>query len=437
MASRTITAWSKKIGTIALSSHDEIGRGGEGAVYQVNSYPDLVAKIYLAKPALPTIRKLETMLAYPPRIKNIRTGHVCVAWPVDILKGSNGGVIGFLMQKVEKKNGLVDYYNPALRRTEAPNIGYRDLCLVARGLANSISVLHQQDYVIGDINQNNAYITNRNRVTLIDSDSFQVRNRQSGEPYPCPVGVREFLPPELHGKDLRKIHRKPEQDNFGLAVLIYHLLMEGRHPFVGRYYGAGEAPDRDETTKMGYFVMNPNQSVLKPDRITVLLWKRLHPEIQNLFVRCFITGHSRPSARPSAAEWMRTLDRTMTELEQCSQRHWYFGKGRSCPQCVIGGRPATPKPPPRQKTTNNRTNPQRTSPQKANIRSTQPQKKSTDMYSELRKPFFVVIAISGLIWMSSLCSEPTPTPLNEGATFVENTVSAFVEWSKAFASALN
>ena len=145
MASRTTTAWSNTTGTITLAARDEIGRGGEGAVYQVDGYPDLVAKIYLVKPTLGRIRKIETMLANPPRIRNVRTGHVCVAWPVDVLKGSNGGVIGFLMLKAEKKNGLVDYYNPALRRTEAPNVGYRDLCLVARGLANSISVLHQQE----------------------------------------------------------------------------------------------------------------------------------------------------------------------------------------------------------------------------------------------------------------------------------------------------
>ena len=298
MPSGTIRAWSKRTGTIDLQDDDELGRGGEGVVYSVDGYPDLVAKIYLTKPTPNKVRKIETMIARPPRIKHIPTGHICVAWPVDILTNSSREVIGFLMMRANRTNDLIDYYIPARRRSENLNVDYRDLCLVARGLANSISVLHQQDYVIGDINQDNAYITRGNRVTLIDSDSFQVRDRQRRVVYPCVVGKAEYLPPELRGKNLRKVHRMPEQDNFALAVLIYQLLMEGMHPFTtgAAYTGAGERPNRDEGTLKGYFVMN--SPVWKPNRDVVILWERLHKDIQGLFMRCFVQGHRTPRTRP-------------------------------------------------------------------------------------------------------------------------------------------
>ena len=70
-------------------------------------------------------------------------------------------------------------------------------------------------------------------VALIDADSFQFS--LNGKSYPCVVGVPDFTPPELHGKNLASVQRTIEHDNFGLAVAIFHLLFMGRHPFAGRY----------------------------------------------------------------------------------------------------------------------------------------------------------------------------------------------------------
>ena len=74
-------------------------------------------------------------------------------------------------------------------------------------------------------------------VRLIDCDSFQVQDKS--RLLPCGVGVPEFIPPELQGKDAGSVTRDVEHDRFGLAMLTFFLLMMGRNPYAGVYRGAG------------------------------------------------------------------------------------------------------------------------------------------------------------------------------------------------------
>jgi DNA-binding helix-hairpin-helix protein with protein kinase domain len=81
------------------------------------------------------------------------------------------------------------------------------------------------------VNQKNLLVHPDSRGTLIDCDSFQVQDPASGALHPCGVGVLDWQPPEMHGADWATAVRTRHQDAFGLAVLLFHLLMEGFHPF--------------------------------------------------------------------------------------------------------------------------------------------------------------------------------------------------------------
>ena len=71
--------------------------------------------------------------------------------------------------------------------------------------------------------------------------------------YACPVAKPEYTPPELQGKRLSSIVRTPEQDAFGLGVLIFQLLMEGNHPFRAQWLGKGDPPPLEERIASGAF----------------------------------------------------------------------------------------------------------------------------------------------------------------------------------------
>ena len=219
----------------------EIARGGEGAIHEFPPDASLVAKVYYAD-KLKDIDsdKLQLMLANPPD-DSVKKNHGCVsiAWPIDLLLSIDGSeqIIGFLMPRVpmqqvpmQKVRPIHDYYNPQTRREKKLGFNYLSLHRTARNFASAMSALHAKQYVIGDVNQSNILVYDTAIVTLVDTDSFQVRDFQQGKVYPCLVVTPEYTPPELQGKWFPDYERTPEHDLFGLGVLIFQLLMEGRHP---------------------------------------------------------------------------------------------------------------------------------------------------------------------------------------------------------------
>ena len=332
-------------GSITLGK--ELGAGGEGSVYDIRNKPDLVAKIYHPeRRTSEVIKKLDLMIQYPPRTEDEHSGHLYVAWPRSLVYDSADNAIGFVMPKVNKKNVLFDYYNPSLRKQNAQHANYASLCKVAMNLAKALNELHGRGYVVGDINESNAYIVESDHVTLIDSDSFQVKDYQTTPDtiYRCVVGKPEYTPPELQGISFKTIDRAPFHDRFALAVVIYQLLMEGSHPFRGIYKGVGEPPKVETYISRGYFLHSESGNIpLKPTP-TMVPWNSLHPNIKDLFVRCFDKGHTNPQSRPEPKEWSSVLEQAMKDLRQCNvnPNHWYFGNklnGASSMGCTWCARP--------------------------------------------------------------------------------------------------
>ena len=131
-------------------------------------------------------------------------------------------------------------------------------------LAAAVGALHLRGYVIGDVNESNILVTESALVTLVDTDSFQVRDPQTGLVYRCPVGTPQFTPPELQNKTFAHVDRMPEHDAFGLAVLIFQLLMEGAHPYAGRYTGPGDPPPYEVRISLGHFPHGNKSQPLLP-----------------------------------------------------------------------------------------------------------------------------------------------------------------------------
>ena len=329
-----ISVWSSATNQITLSQSDVLGSGGEGSVYELRSNPDLVAKIYHPNRRTDAIiNKLDVMINYPPRTEDDLTGHLFVAWPGHLVYDTASEVIGFLMPKVEKTNSLFEYYNPSLRRRSAPHINYANLCSVAKSLATALDRLHGGGYVVGDINESNAYITENEHVTLIDTDSFQITDYQTAPPtiYRSLVGKPEYTPPELQGVSFAQVDRNIHHDRFALAVVIYQLLMEGTHPFRGIYTGPGEKPQVETCISQGYFLHSASRTVPLRPVPSAVEWNTLHEDIRALFRKCFDDGHADPQARPAPRDWIDALNEAMRTLKQCplNASHWEFDKQAS------------------------------------------------------------------------------------------------------------
>jgi DNA-binding helix-hairpin-helix protein with protein kinase domain len=326
-----------------------LGRGGEACIYAVPSDGDLVAKVY-HKPTATHAQKLQAMLANPPENPTASLGHISIAWPQELLKTTDGSnqVIGFLMPRIRGMRPIIDFYNPRTRRQHCPLFNYQYLVRTARNLAAAVAALHTSGYCVGDVNESNILISDTALVSLVDTDSFQVPDQKNNIVYRCSVGKPEFTPPELQNKVFAQHDRQVAHDLFGLAVLIFQLLMEGTHPFSGIFQGTAEPPPYEARIAAGHFTYSQQRQVPYLPTPIAPPWEMLHPSLQELFLRCFEDGHGNPELRPNAQTWLSALAEAEDALITCTvnPQHRYSNHLHSCPWCErtlrLGGRDPFP-----------------------------------------------------------------------------------------------
>jgi DNA-binding helix-hairpin-helix protein with protein kinase domain/Flp pilus assembly protein TadD len=308
----------------------ELGRGGEGGVFEVSGDPARVAKIYHDPVKAEKAAKLKAMvtLATPELLK-------LTAWAVDTLHDIPGGkVVGVLMFKLSSHKEIHQLYSPKSRLVQFTKADWRFLVHAATNVARAFHILHEGGNVIGDVNHGNIVVSSDATVKLIDCDSFQI-STADGRKFLCPVGVSTHTPPELQGKSFASTYRTPNHDAFGLAVMIFQLLFMGRHPFSGTYLGVGDMPLEKAIGEFrfaygasaGARQMRQPPGALSLDAVT--------KTVSDLFFRAF----TRQDNRPTAKEWINALSDLRINLKSCTEHpaHHYLKTLSSCPWCEIEG----------------------------------------------------------------------------------------------------
>jgi len=317
-------------------------RGGEAEIWTIRREPHLVAKLY-HQPTLAHEAKLTAMLANPPQQPG---SHPAVAWPLQLLYCEKR-FAGYMMPRVHDSRPIFQFYNPVQRSRMSESYPWRYfLHRAARNLASAVELVHKRGYVIGDLNESNVLVNRSALVTLVDVDSFQVATN-SGNIYRSMVGKAEFTPPELQALDFKSIDRNATHDHFGLAVLIFYLLMEGYHPFAGvrtDHVSVGRVDLHG--IRHGLFPYTREQEVEPPPNAPTFMW--LDPDIQRSFRCAFIEGHDAPHHRPSAIEWQDVLAVAESALVTCqsTDQHIYANHLGRCPHCARKAVPEIVQPMP-------------------------------------------------------------------------------------------
>ncbi|MBO1061190.1 MAG: hypothetical protein HEQ14_09750 [Aphanizomenon flos-aquae CP01] len=309
----------------------EIANSGEAKVWRTNQNGYL-AKIYHSSTP-ERVQKLAVMIANPPTEPNSHLNHVSFAWPKSALKNAQGDCVGFLMPEIKDGKELLDVYNPRRRKALKLEIDWRFLHTTALNIVSIIEALHAAGYVLGDIKPQNILVNNRALPSIIDTDSFQVKNPKNGKVYNCLVGSEGYTPPELIGKDFDRIEQTEVHDRFRLGVIIYQLLFGGNNPFQGKWTGAGEIPDINELICQGLWV-NGSTNLIAAVARTIPL-EIVHPEVQQCFLRCFNDGHKNPNFRPTARKWLEALKVGNDRLTICGRvdNHYYSRTYGKCYWC--------------------------------------------------------------------------------------------------------
>ncbi|MFC6687795.1 helix-hairpin-helix domain-containing protein [Jhaorihella thermophila] len=315
------------IGKDRVSVAELIGKGGEGNVYAIKGRSGLAAKIYNTGLRAKREDKVRAMVGEGLAVKTD-----LVAYPGEVVTDRRGNFLGFVMRLVSGYRPLHELYSPKSRQRHFPKSDYRFIVHAALNVARAVGKVHQTGCIIGDLNHSGILVAQDATVALIDADSFQFS--LNGKSYPCVVGVPDFTPPELHGKNLASVQRTIEHDNFGLAVAIFHLLFMGRHPYAGRYKGPDiSMGDAIAQNRFAYSLARraATQTTPPPGALTLDMF----PEaISRAFENAF--GLT-PGARPSALDWIHALNTLEGALSHCSKvkTHYYPSAAGGCVWCKL------------------------------------------------------------------------------------------------------
>ncbi|MEH1872454.1 PDZ domain-containing protein [Nostoc sp.] len=304
---------------------------GEAKVWQTNRNGYL-AKIYHS-PTPEHVQKLAVMIAHRPKEPNSHLNHISFAWPKSVLKDAQATCVGFLMPEIKEAKELIDVYNLKRRKTLKLDVDWRFLHTTALNIASIIEAIHISGYVLGDIKPQNILVNDRALPSIIDTDSFQVRNPKNNKVYRCLVGSEGFTPPELIDQDFSSIDQTEVHDRFRLAVIIYQLLFGGQTPFAGKWTGTGDTPETNELIRQGLWLYAPNR-LIQPVERTIPL-EIIHPEVQRCFLKCFNDGYKNSNLRPTAGDWVKALRLAVNELTICGKvdSHYYSQTYGKCYWC--------------------------------------------------------------------------------------------------------
>ena len=312
--------------------------GGEGEIFRIEGTSGYCAKIFYENRLTTTLfQKISAMVANPPDAGLInrreKHGSVVLAWPVSVLFDSPLGsrnFIGFSMSLVD--TGLFReahcYFDPQDRIKQFGGaFSWRYLLTAAYNIATVTDDIHRHGHCIADFSARNILIARTAAVAMIDCDSFQVRDRTG-----------EYLPPELQGHNFGEERTdRYSGDLFGLAVMVFKLLMGGVHPFQAGGKGVSAFPGIEQKIQNGVFAFASSNPTIHPPSFA-LDYRIIPPSIRNLFSRCFVNGIADPKKRPSAGEWKDCLLSEIMAMKHCSVNvnHWFGEHLEACPWCGRG-----------------------------------------------------------------------------------------------------
>ena len=304
-----------------LELTEELGSGAEGTVYRVSGMPGTAVKVWKKEAQTEeVIRKLRVMIKDTPDLAQVQnhsqpqeTEKPLAAWPSEMILDRNRDSIGFTMPLMDPRycRSVFHYFNPEARTRLRRKITRKDLLVIARNLATATEAIRQAGHVIGDVNEKNVMVSDSLAVTLVDADSMQVRDHKTGEIFRCNKGRDDYTPPRLQGLPFREHDRTPDDDAFGLAVLIFKIAMNGVHPF-----SSTADPNQERNTTLAekirkeYFPYNESgltPQEHQPSRPYREAWLNAPFSMRHLFRRAFDPDATRNGTRPTPEEWAKEL----------------------------------------------------------------------------------------------------------------------------------
>jgi len=327
-------------GSLAMEDKP-LGRGGEGAVHSVLSHSvnglppadELVVKIYYKPEEGNRREKLISMVKTPPDSEMF-------AWPLAIAAKS-GTFVGYVMRKL-KADQMKEWAHLAhtgTRREIAPEFDVRYAITACLNYAIALDSLHRAGHMQGDANESNSFVGADASVTIVDTDSAQIR-AQDGRIFRCEVGKPEYTAPELIGRPLREQDRTIATDAFAFGVLLFQMLTGGAHQTDGLYTGSDDPPSTTTKISQGILPMLRDESARGFRPVPRIAAGAIPIKLRKLILSLSSVD---PDERVSFDRTIAAIRDVQSNLTQCRKdsAHWYDRREQICGWCrhADGGQP--------------------------------------------------------------------------------------------------
>ena len=276
-----------------------ISSGGEGTVYRTNT--EFVAKIYLKDKV--TARRRDKVLLMSSKYLNVKG----VCFPVMSLFNSLGEFVGYLMREAHGKELGKSAFLPYLRN-EHPDWKKEDQVKLCLTILDRVRELRKRNILIGDINPANILVESPEEIFFVDTDSYQIEN------YPCPVGQIYYTAPEIQGRKFDTFLRTQSNENFALSVLLFQILMAGKHP----YSHAGNGGIAENIRGMEFpYNLGDEGTKRQPDGDWKYMWSHFQYDIKDAFFHTFWKHgtYSKEKDRLEIGEWYKRMSKYLDLLQ--------------------------------------------------------------------------------------------------------------------------
>lgn len=299
---------------IKLTQSQLIQAGGEGMVFRLGN---TAVKIY-HHPTPQHQAKIQHLLKLTSHLPDK------VLAPHTAVTNANNQIIGLQMPLLPLgSQPMKRLANPAWRQKNT--IRASDVAALLTRVHQTIARLHQQQIIIGDLNDANIFFQPSSMIPFfIDVDSYQI------DRFPCPVALPTFLDPTLYRiQDFSQATCfTPLTDWYAFTVLLTKSLL-GTHPYGGVHSRYKTLAARAQA---GLPVWHP--AVIYPQRAypPEILSDDLHHWLDETF--------SRGQRRPFPLDLLTHYTKQLKTCPQCGQEH----PRTRCPVCQRTI-PAAPVPP--------------------------------------------------------------------------------------------
>ena len=303
----------------------EIGRGGEGTVFQLLEGPFIV-KIFHEKIleergaelekkirflADKLVKLIEKNLPRNRRYLLAELDRMCIpVCPVYV----DGECVGYATQLAVGKS--LSHLHPSLIKSDLPWYDRAMATKTALSLVRFVRLLHFANVIFGDVNKGMAILdTDAQDGSVWGVDMDTVSFSYGGHLFPCRGFCPDFSAPEvINSTDCSTAFSK-ESDAFAVYVLVFMLLNGGRHPF-DQISEQGSVVDH---IKAGEFPYLPPSEGGDQSRIPqgpwFRFWSHLSFRLKGLFSSMFSVNINNSGGRPTLDDLEDALEKYLYGIE--------------------------------------------------------------------------------------------------------------------------